>query len=262
MKQKSVPMLILGETRRKDLTAQLSSRIQGWLKEWAAQRSVDVTVELTDEVAAIEPGLHGSQSVVASSEGAPHLAVIASNGLWSGVSGTPDRASNVGNGNGAIAGRVYTKMLHALAETLVSGLPMKIWQVESLSQRSTADAQFTGTGWYAVKIALGDKRECLSLLLSSSLIVQLAPREVKSSGGVSRRRSAVANESIRVEAVLGEAAVSIGDLATLAVNDVIMLRDDVPNVCYLQTEKGKPVANISLGRLGSKRAALIVSNRT
>jgi flagellar motor switch protein FliM len=74
---------------------------------------------------------------------------------------------------------------------------------------------------------------------------------------IDKRRTAIGNELIHLQAVLGEAQVSVGELASLAVNDVIVLTDVPSNLSHLITHQGRHVANVALGRVGAKRAVMI-----
>jgi len=80
---------------------------------------------------------------------------------------------------------------------------------------------------------------------------QLVPVEAKGGGAkLATRRTAIVDESVRVEAVLGDATVSVGDLASLAVNDVVVLSGELSQPSHLITGDGRRVADFSLGRLG------------
>jgi flagellar motor switch protein FliM len=72
-----------------------------------------------------------------------------------------------------------------------------------------------------------------------------------------KRRNAIDEETVRVEAVLGEADVSVGDLAALGVDDVIVLRSGLSQPGYLSTGNGRRIANITVGRVGNKRAITV-----
>src|SRR5262245_28053244 len=107
-----MPMLILGESRRKALIAQLTSRVQIWLKEWAVARQIDVTIELSEEGGAFDVELLSDRTLVGTANGAAQLAITASGDVWSGISGSAGRSLFLTAGSGAIAGRVNKQMIH------------------------------------------------------------------------------------------------------------------------------------------------------
>jgi len=106
---------------------------------------------------------------------------------------------------------------------------------------------------------MGSSRAKTTLLLTSRLIESLVPPRSaeRASSAVTRRRPAIAEERVSVEAVLGDAEVSLRDLAQLAIDDVIVLDRPLRAAGRLTMPDGTSVASIAIGRCGDRRAVSI-----
>jgi hypothetical protein len=255
-----VPILVLGERRRRALADRITQCVDLWLRKWGTSAGgPSTTVNLTEwSRSALESTPAETRNVEGSVHGVVHLAIMASPGAFAGVLNLP-RGATASCSTGVIAATVCEETLTDLGYALVTNLPIGPWQmtsVETSAVRESMPDRFT-RGWIA-SIELGDRGERLLLLLSPTLTAHLQPQDVKGAvAAVSRRRAAITEESICLQAILGEALVSIGDLASLAIDDVIVLREDISQPGYLVTSTGRRVGNFSLGRAGGKRAALI-----
>lgn len=258
----TTPILVLGDKRRHALTSHLSNCVNLWLRTWVAsgrEPQFVVTLSAATEAAIKAEDSHTDKIVTGCVEKLEHLAAIADGDALAAVLDIPRHAWSGGSSKDGIAGGVFDKLLTALARGIVADLKFGPWQIGIFEQhlsRKTKLQDFK-RGWIAT-IAFEDRPPNLQVAFSATLVSHLIPVDSKAvAATLTRRRAAIAEEPMRIEAVLGEASVSIGDLASLAINDVIVLRDDSPQAGYVTTTDGRRVANMSLGRVGAKRAALI-----
>jgi flagellar motor switch protein FliM len=105
-------------------------------------------------------------------------------------------------------------------------------------------------------ITLGEAEATFSVALSPIFVASLLPtrKDSPQDERVEPRKSAVAEQSVGLEAVLGHAEVSIRELALLAVGDVIVMEESLSDPGSLQIEGGGRVCRVVPGRLDGQRA--------
>src|SRR5262249_7671211 len=147
------------------------------------------------------------------------------------------------NSRGTTIAAIEDEVLSSLVHAVAAEIRLGEWSMDGRNELSTrGNLPNFQRGW-SIEIGWSGAAAILELLLSPAVVVALAPIESKpASTGVSRRRAAIIDKSVRLQAVLGEAQVTVGDLASLAVNDVIVLKDDISQPGYLTTESGRRVA--------------------
>ncbi|HEY4211211.1 MAG TPA: FliM/FliN family flagellar motor C-terminal domain-containing protein [Steroidobacteraceae bacterium] len=120
--------------------------------------------------------------------------------------------------------------------------------------REAETTRFTG-----VLVTLGDPRAPLVLLSSPQLVSGTlpAPSAALREERVERRRRAIADEVVSVEALLGHAEVSVSDVAALAVGDVIILQEDLGANGSIAVRGGGVIAGAMPGQLDGKRAVQV-----
>lgn len=255
--QQATPIVVLGESRRGDLIARIAAKVEIWLTTWSAPASTpEFALDLFKVISDMTTAFEVDNSLICSIGGSEQLVVFASNELFTEVLGVPS-SSGCPVGRGAISSDIYDEMLSSLVHGILQDLDLSRLRIDTLEKNKKMTAACSQ--WWAISVVLGDvKRECCRFLLSPLILSHLSPPPSKQViASLSRRKTAIADAQIRVQAVLGEAVISVGDLAALAVNDVVVLQDELSHPSNLITADGRKVANISLGRAGSKRAVLI-----
>jgi hypothetical protein len=191
---------------------------------------------------------------------AAQLYVAVSEAGLSGALGLPPHVQLAASKGRGLADTVVEKFVCSLTQTILGQVNVKgevaistscaVDEVQRLAQRDH---------WWLIAINLLPRNKSVLLAISPEFVQQLSPATAaKFATAVDKRRTAIGEESVRVEAILGEADISVGELASLAVNDVIVLRSAMSRPAHLATPDGRQVANASLGRVGNKRAVVIV----
>jgi flagellar motor switch/type III secretory pathway protein FliN len=253
------PLLLLGEKRRGVLQARLERCVSVWLDEWHAAPSCAFAAELLPIAAALSGRISANTSrvVVGTAGGRQQLCVVTSNAGASAALGIP-RFVTMGGDDG-LARSMLDRLATSLADSVFTQGHTKGGLV-TLSRAPTDDLErlMRREHWWALVVEIGSEQRSVLLAISPALIEQLSPAVTPASTEpVEKRRSAIDDETVRIEAVLGEADVSVGDLASLCVDDVIVLRSGLSQPGYLSTDGGRRIANITVGRLGNKRAVTV-----
>jgi hypothetical protein len=250
------PLLLIGARRRAALHDTLVACVQAWRKDWSAAAD-PVRVLLAEEVehTCVRSGPATCISMRSAAHGglawvhAEHDALAA----WLGIAAHAEHSSP---GSHVIAREFQAEMLRALCAVLARRAHIDDTIVDATpgAERSNRRARALAT-----TIQIGASRAKTILLLSSRLVELLVPpRSVeRASSAVTRRRPAVAEERVSVEAVLGDAEVSLRDLAQLVIDDVIVLDRPLRAAGRLTMPDGTGVASIAIGRCGDRRAVSI-----
>jgi flagellar motor switch protein FliM len=130
----------------------------------------------------------------------------------------------------------------------------------SVEQSHATVSQHPRCRLLAVGLHVGAAKPRITLMLTSRMVELLAPAQAargRDSSPITRRRRAVADESVRVEAMLGEAEVSLRELMQLAVGDVIVLDQPLTAAGRLALPDGRTLAPAVLGRSGDRRAVSV-----
>jgi len=254
------PLLLIGARRRAALREAFVACVQAWRNEWATATD-PMRVLFAEEVehggarnghavyVSMKSGTHGKLAWIQ----AEHDAVPG----WLGIAAHAEPNSLASH---AVAREFQLEMVRSLCTTLARQAHID----DSTSECTSATERPAWRGRsLAVTIQMGPARAKTTLLLSPRLVELLAPPRSgeRSSPAPSRRRPAIAEERVLVEAVLGDAEVSLRDLAQLAVDDVIVLDRPLRAGGWLTMPDGTSVASIALGRCGERRA-ISVSKRT
>jgi hypothetical protein len=250
-----LPHQLLGEARANALR----ERARGCVDEWQ-QRWFGHTVEFElSIVAASGRQVGGSLCVTAHeySQG-PVLQMGVTAELLPRLLGLRGMTGPAGSAvlSAALAQALQLDLLRDLGATLLqlAGL--------SLLPAPTGDAgseeHVLTRGWHQVSCTLLRSLERLELLLHPALIEGLAPpQRSRSFAAVASRRSAVAREPVRVEAWLGEARLTLSELATLRPGDVLVL--DNSQAMQLTTHDRQRIATLQLGRRRRQRVVSIAN---
>ena len=216
------PLLLIGARRRAALHDTLVACVQAWRKDWSGAAD-PVRVLLAEEVE--HTCVRSAHATCISMKSAAHggLAWLhaehdALTG-WLGIAAPrstarPARTSSHESSRPRCYVRSARPWHGARASTI------RLSKRRRVPQRPDRRARAL-----AVTIQMGSSRAKTTLLLTSRFVELLVPPRSaeRASSAVARRRPAIAEERVSMEAVLGDAEVSLRDLAQLALGDVIVL---------------------------------------
>jgi hypothetical protein len=256
----SEPLLLIGARQRAALREALVACVQAWRKEWTTAAD-SARVLLAEEVE--HGGARSGHAVCVSLVSATHgkLAwVQAEHDALPGWLGIAAHSEAGSSGSHAVAREFQVEMVHALCAALARRARIDDTTIECMPGTERPDRRGRSL---AVTIQLSSSRAKTTLLLTPRFVEALVPprRGERSAAALGRRRPAIGEERVSVEAVLGEAEVSLRDLAQLAVDDVIVLDRPLRAGGSLTMPDGTSVASIALGRCGERRA-ISISKRT
>jgi flagellar motor switch/type III secretory pathway protein FliN len=260
-----VPLLLLGESRRRLLLQRLERVVADWHAAWASEGIPPPTVELPAAASVLDSG----RQCVA-------LAAFTDGELLSHVEADPDfvkalcvsshreRLSlSFTSARGRLEGALTEQVLGALLTALVGfALPTVTCAVRKGGREVLDEA---GLHWhrraFRVRVVVGhsEGRRTLELDAAPCLVEGfLGGRpEVSGTETLSARRHAVEAERVTVTISLGSASVSWGELTALSVGDAIVLDQDLNAACTLSVSGSKAVAEAHLGRIDRALAVQI-----
>jgi hypothetical protein len=243
------PIVLLGDSARRAVCSDLTCMVQTWLQTWRVESpAADSAIDLIpwDGSYPAAEDCATLQCIVAGS------AVLGLQLLRTSTTAILD-ISPAGN---MVAGPLSQTVARALAESLanlmlqsagLSGVEF-VWNEPTMvGLPKMATARWWQSAYHGV-----------TLLLSPLIIKRLMPSVTEPAGNLVQRRAAIAEEKMRLHAVLGQADVSVADLVSLRENDVLVLTGGVKQPGVLQTEQGRGVARFVLGRVQNFRAVQIV----
>ncbi len=257
--------LLLGESRSQTLRAVLADCIGGWRGTWAAPAAPAAAIELHLQGQTPLLACGGHAGVVrASREGATLLEIL---------TGTDVLASLVGLGpqeSGAplLHAAEHRELADGLRGEILSTLAGAILRQAGVSGVRTDSV--AGTLGEVARRATTERRVCVSisfsrpatqivLFLSCALVERLAPpRRASVAGDLTRAQSAIGEQSVYVEALIGHSQVTLRELAALAPGDVVILDHDLSQNGSLAI-RGEVFAQMRLGRSADRRAVTIAS---
>jgi hypothetical protein len=139
----------------------------------------------------------------------------------------------------------------------------RIWTAPATVERVTTPVAATmrecATGRYAsALVSLDDCKYPLVMLLSPAALSAMLPSGVTSAAPeaerIESRRDGLHEQLLEVEAMLGQIEVSLGELAGLAVGDVIVLDESLARPASLRVRGGGHIVAAFPGRSDGKRA--------
>lgn len=251
------PFVLLGSSRRQQLTQSLLQTLQSWRQQWGGNGHAAFVVDCADSLTR-RAAVPGGRCIAFGADGAggPLLSiVIPADGQYE-LLGVPAPRSPL-EGGGEIASSVITEALQALCLRMSEAAAAERLSVHAYQGDKLAQAW--GRYGCTVTLKTAADRVLLSARLSPQLLLAMLPAPVvKSAEPVASRRSAIGEEVVGVHAWLGEAEVTLADLTTLRVGDVILLEASVNGVGYLALPDGRQLASIRLGRAADRRAVNVV----
>lgn len=261
MLEDAQPVLVLGDSRRQSVIERLRACAQAWLREWVVPEQGELTVSLVpaqDAFLASAPtaSLHAAGVVAASG---PRLVATATDEGLIQALGLP-RHCSFGNTDG-LGARLADEMLVSLA-----GLVAKENDRQGSDHieiaRSSVGASWKDIAhrqhWWVANLSLEGHGVLAALWLSPRIMLNLAPHAAGAATMLERRASAILADTVHLQVILGEVHLSVGDLASLAVNDVLVLKEDLSHPAALVTMDGRMVARVSPGRNDEGKRAVSI----
>jgi hypothetical protein len=256
------PLLFLGDRRRQALLSRAGERLRAWRQGWArAGDSFEVSVEPSSASG------HGSAiagitttcwALTLNSQRIAVLLLPHGSFCWAvqeSGGGLPEMPASGAAGSlaEALEGEVARSLLVTLCGlekadgVAVERIAVELgsWTHEVRAWHLHARPESGGRGF--------------SLLLAASRVELLAPAHAVAAGhALDPRRDAIGGNTVGLRAEVGEAAMSVGELAGLAIDDVLVLdRCLADPVTLVSTRTGAAVATCHLGRSGENRALKI-----
>jgi flagellar motor switch/type III secretory pathway protein FliN len=262
---KSEPFLLLGESRRQALIERISRDIGQWQRSWLPDRELPVRVDVVEargaavDIRTMEGATFRARvgkemplALIVPARSMPVLAGAHPSGM--------DATSRFADEH-SLAATLEREALRRLATALLGGSNAELEHCAGTSAemlRELGAARYLRAG-----ITLGE-RTLLIALLSPAFVETVAPRRSAAATAerVERRRAAALIESVAVEALLGNAEVTVSELAALALGDVIVLDRKLTDAGDLSVRNGERIGDITLGQLDGRRAVQIRGGKT
>jgi hypothetical protein len=254
----SRPLLLLSARRRAALRETLASCIDSWRSRWSTVRdSLEVAVPSEAEHACLRASLTVALSFASREHGDLGVLHADADVLPSilGVVGSAEAAPGAAHG---IAQEFLIEVMRSLVMELarraqVTDIAIEPMRVSQPAKPHRDHLQVT------FRTAQGKARVVLSL--SARMVELLAPQALtrKAATPLAQRRHAVTPERVRIEAVLGDAEVSLRDFVHLSAGDVIVLDQLLSRGGRLVLSQGQVVGPVVLGRSGQRRAVSIAT---
>lgn len=260
-----VPLLVLGDNRRRRLREQVTRIVSEWHSAWACEGAPPLVVEVP-VAGGVQARPAGRERVMlAAFKGDERLlyAETATGFVKSlCVPGSRDSVSFSSPG-GSLEGALTEAAVRALCASLAhAALPSASCQVRACDP---VDPQDCGPVRQPRDIRLtisSDRPEsgaALELCLSPALVDALLgvrPPVAKKESFMARKQAAD-GERVVVTVTLGSASVCWRDLTELAVGDAILLDQDLDAACVLTIGGSETIAEGHLGRLDRLRAVQV-----
>lgn len=250
------PLLLIGARRRAVLHHALIGCIDSWRLPWSATRD---PVRLLSAQEAGHPSVRSSHSTgltIASAKHGNLASVYADLEALPTLLGVTTHAELGASDPHGLAREFLVEVLSSLCAELAKHARVDDAVIEAA--RGTEPPNLRAR-FFPATVQVGSAKPRVALFLTARCVELLAPPQVANhmSPAVTRRRQAVASESVQVAAVLGEAEVSLRELMQLTTGDVIVLDQPLRAGGRLTMQDGTTVARVLLGRAGDRRAVSI-----
>ena len=248
------PITLLGDTRRRALAGHVRAAVERWRRSWAEDTSSRVSVEISGGEHFTGRWSNQSGFQARSPQGMIYLFVAAR--CLPVIAGVrPLTAVGVDRpvDPSSLAGQLEEEVLGRLARELLAAAKT---QMSSFERVALGIRQAALTHHAVASITLGEADASFSIAFDPQLLAILLPPLVafQHEERVESRRTAISEQPVEVQAVLGQAEVSVRDLAQLSVGDVVVLDESLSDVASFQVEGGGRVGRISIGRRDGRRA--------
>jgi hypothetical protein len=262
---KAQPLLFLGERRRKALAERVALSARRWRQAWAAQAAdtFEATCEAPEGAGYKEPVASVATSAWELQIGGERVAILLlphATFAWCvhEAGGVPlDGSTSVAPASlGDALEREVARSLLLEACAVESGEETSVTRAppESLAEWSR------GARAWKLPVRSASGRGFV-LLLCAARIEMLAPaRAVAAVASLAERREAVGENTVTLRALIGETRIPVGELADLALDDVLVLEQGLTDpIAVYCGQSAAPVVAGNLGRSGARRAIKITA---
>lgn len=255
------PIVLLGPSRRQRLTRLLKQAIEEWRHQWSGGNHGAVEVDVAEALCR-RPTLSVGRALAFSTDAGEDRLLVISAPLEAQheLLGLPAPRSVV-DGGGETASAVVGEALRALCLRLArakDGIGANVTELSSEKLPQT-------WGQYGLTVivkSVGERVLLRARLFPELLVAMLPCPSSKAAEPLPSRRNAIGVETVGVQAWLGEAEVSLGELANLQVGDVILLEATLNGAGHLALSDGRQLAQIRLGSAAGQRAISVTGKST
>jgi flagellar motor switch/type III secretory pathway protein FliN len=262
---KAQPLLFLGERRRAALLERIGAAARRWRQLWAPQAAD------TFEAGCDAPEAGGFTVPVASVATSAWQFEVAGERIavlllphatfaWSvhEAGSVPlDGATSVAPNS--LGERLELEVARSLLQEVCGTEKREVANVSRASLDALAEWSRTARAWTVPVKSAGGRG--FTLLVSAARLEALAPaRAVTGSETLAARREAVGENTITLRALIGETRMPVGELADLALDDVLVLDQPLSEpIAVVCGKSAAPVVAGNLGRAGARRAIKITA---
>ena len=251
-------IILLGDSRRRRLAQALEQSLDDWRQRWGGNHQSSFEVEIAESLCR-RPASIGNRHLAFSADDATGHLLVAAVPVEMQSELLAVGASRITiEGAGEIANAVFIEAMHALCLRLVRAGSVENVNVTGLS------GDGLGHAWQQYGLTVTVKnvdRVLLRMRLSPRLVLAMLPSQAsKLTEALASRRTAISSEPVDVQAWLGEAEVTLGELAQLQVGEVILLDTSMTGTGQLALPDGRPLAPVRLGSAAGHRAVSVVGH--
>jgi len=260
------PLLFLGERRRAAIVARTASAARRWRQHWvpAASDEFDATCDAPQRGGFAAPVAAAATSCWALEVAGERVAVLLlphGTFAWCVLeSGAPSLDLGGAPGGESLASSLEKEVARSLLAETCLREPREVANVAPIASAEIAEWSRSARAWTLSLRSPACARGCV-LLVAAARLEQLAPARTPVAGerpGV--RREAIGENFVALRAVVGETALSVPELAGLALDDVLVLDQRLTEpVALVSPGNGTAVAAGNLGRSGSRRAIKVAA---
>jgi hypothetical protein len=261
----AMPILLLGESRRRLLLERVSRLVKEWHAQWASDGVEPPFVEVSDTDSALAAAQRESVRVAAVVEGELPLvcARAAPDFVKALCVGSRERLLPMwASARGQLESELTAEVAQALCLKLArAALPAVSCSVRRCEATELEQARL-GCRPKAIVLAVsaGAQSACMAeICLTGRAVDGLLGQRPKPSGGESlvARRQAADEERVSLTVTLGSASVSWHDLRSLGIGDAVLLDQPLDEPCTVSVGGSGPIAEAHVGRAGKSLAIQI-----
>jgi flagellar motor switch/type III secretory pathway protein FliN len=254
-------LLFLGERRRAALTGRVAASARRWRQAWSPQSAETFDVTCESPQPTIVPVAGATTSAWELCAGGEPVAVLllphATFAWCVHENGDSPLDGAAAVAPGSLAGELEREVARELLIEACGAGKRDVDEVRPLALDELGAWARAARAW-KLQVKSPASRG-FTLLISSARLDSLAPaRTVSGSQPLAARREAVGDNTVTLRAIVGETHLPVGDLAGLALDDVLVLDQPLAEpVTIVCGQSATSVAAGNLGRAGARRAIKI-----
>jgi flagellar motor switch/type III secretory pathway protein FliN len=261
----AVPILLLGDSRRRRLLERVRALVAEWHLDWASEGVAPPLVEFSGTGLSPAEAHRESVRLAAFVEEEPSLlcARVAPDFIKALCAGARERLLPMGSSaRGQLESELTAEVAQALCLALLrAALPSVASSVRRCDATELEQARL---GWRQKAIVLavsaaGESGCRAEIALAPPVADALLGQRPKASGDESLvvRRQAADGQQVSLTVTLGSASVSWQDLRSLGIGDAILLDQPLEEPCKVSVGGSRTIADAHLGRAGKSLAIQI-----